>query len=81
MTLGVRAFLEGATTVDCLVTGSVANLDFPGFVRCRLSPGFSRVGVDLGLLAGSYLPPNLLGSGTRSENIASTARLGEQARG
>ena len=61
--------------MDCLVTGSVVDLDFPGFVRCRLSPGFSRVGVDLGLLGEPYFPLNLLGRGTRSEKVASTTRL------
>ena len=61
--------------------GSGVGLDFLGFVRRRLSPGFSRVGVDAGLLAGSYLPPNLLGSGTRSEKVASTTRLGGEPTG
>lgn len=55
-------------------------LDFLGSVRRRLSLGFSRVEVDAGLRARSYLPPNLLGSGTRSEKVASTARLGGHKR-
>ena len=76
---GSLALLSGGGLAALLGFGSGVGLDFLGFVRRRLSPGFSRVGVDAGLLAGSYLPPNLLGSGTRSENVASTTRLGGAA--
>ena len=68
-TLGAEAFLGG------LGFGSDLGLVLPGFVNRRRSPGFSSTGVDGGLLAGSYLPLNLAGSGTRSRKVAPTARV------
>ena len=70
LTLGGETFFGG------LGLGSVVGLRFAGFGSRRLSPRFSWVGVDSGLLAGSYLPLNLLGSGTRRAKVAPTARLG-----
>ena len=70
------ALLTGRGLATFRGFGSDVALDFPGFVRCRLSQVLSRVGIDAGLLAGSYLPPNLLGSGTRSEKVAPTTLLG-----
>ena len=69
LTLGGEAFFGG------LGFGSDVDLGFAGFRSRRLSPGFSRVGVDEGLLSGSYLPPNLLGIGTLSAKVAPTTRL------
>ena len=70
LTLGGEAFFGG------LGFGSDVDLGFAGFRSRRLSPGFSRVGVDEGLLSGSYLPPNLLGIGTLSAKVAPTTRPG-----
>ena len=50
-------------------------LVFPAFVKRGRSPGFSNVGVDGVLGAGSCLPFNLGGSGARSRKVAPTARL------
>ena len=72
---GVFSAFGGETFFGGLGFGSSADFGFPGFVNRRRSSGFSRVGVDEGLVAGSYLPPNLLGSGTRSAKVAPTARL------
>ena len=72
---GVFSTFCGGTFFGGLGFGSDLGLVLPGFVkRCR-SPGFSRVGVDGGLLAGSYWPLNLAGSGTRSRKVAPTARV------
>ena len=69
LTLGGEAFFGG------LGFGSDVDLGFAGFRSRRLSPGSSRTGVDEGLLSGSYLPPNLLGIGTRSAKVAPTTRF------
>ena len=69
LTSGREAFLGG------LGFGSDLALVFPGFPNRRRSPGFSSVGVDGGLFAGSYSPLNLAGSGTRSRKVAPTARF------
>ena len=69
-TLGAEAFLGG------LGFGSDLGLVLPGFVNRRRSPGFSSTGVDWGLLAGSCLPLNLAGSGTRSRKVAPIFMLG-----
>ena len=72
---GILSTFGGETFFSGLGFGSDLGLVFPGFVNRRRSPGFSRVGVDEGLLAGSYLPLNLAGSGTRSRKVAPTARF------
>ena len=69
-------FLTGRELVPLLGFGSGVGLDPPGFVSRRLSSVFSRVGVDAGLLRGSYSTPNLLGSGTVIAKVMPTARLG-----
>ena len=77
---GVLSTFGGRTLFGGLGFGSDLGLVFPGFVNRRRSPGFSRVGVGEGLLARSYLPLNLAGSGTRSRKVAPTARFcGEPA--
>ena len=68
-TLGAEAFLGG------LGFGSDLGLVLPGFVNRRRSPGFSSTGVDGGLLAGSYLPLNLAGSGQRNAEQESCAHF------
>ena len=72
---GVLSTFGGETFFSGLGFGSDLGLVFPGFVNRRRSPGFSRVGVDEGLLARSYLLLNLAGSGTRSRKVAPTARV------
>ena len=69
-------FLTGRELVPLLGFGSGVGLDPPGFVSRRLSSVFSRVGVDAGLLRGSYSTPNLLGSGTVIAKVMPTARSG-----
>ena len=73
---GVFLTSAGESFLVALGFGSDLGLVFPGFVNRRRSPDFSRVGVDGGLLAGSYLPLNLLGNGTRRAKVAPTARVG-----
>ena len=72
---GVLLTLGGETFLGGLGFGSDADLGFVGFGSRRLSPGFSRIGVDEGLSAGSYLLSNLLGSGMRRAKVAPTARF------
>ena len=55
--------------------GSAPGLAFPAFVKRGRSPGFSSVGVDGVLAAGSYLPLNLGGSGIRSRKVAPITRF------
>ena len=73
---GVLSTFGGRTFLGGLGLGSDSGLVLPGFVNRRRSLGFSRVGVDDGLLAGSYLPLNLAGSGTRSRKVAPIFMLG-----
>ena len=76
---GVLSTFGGETFFSGLGFGSDLGLVFPGFVNRRRSPGFSRVGVDEGMSAGSYLPLNLAGSGTRSRKVKPTAIPGPGA--
>ena len=62
--------------VDFLSFGGVGGVTFLGLLGCLLSPDLSRIGVDAGLLRGSYSAPNLLGSGTVMAKVMPTARLG-----
>ena len=62
--------------VDFLSFGGVGAVTFLGLLTCLLSPGLSRIGVDAGLLRGSYSAPNLLGSGTVMAKVMPTARVG-----
>ena len=62
--------------MDCLAFGSGEGLAFLVFLSCFLSPGLSRIGVDAGLLRGSYSGSNLLGSGTVMAKVMPTARSG-----
>ena len=73
---GVFLTFCGEAFLGALGFGFHLALVLPGFVNRRRSPGFSRVRVDEGLFAGSYLPLNLLGNGTRRAKVAPTARLG-----
>ena len=73
---GVLSTFGGRTFLGGLGLGSDSGLVLPGFVNRRRSLGFSRVEVDDGLLAGSYLPLNLAGSGTRSRKVAPIFMLG-----
>ena len=72
---GVFLTLGGETFLGGLGLGPDVGLGFAGSRRRRLSPGFSRIGVDEGLLAGSYLQLNLSGSGMRRAKVAPTARV------
>ena len=76
LTLVLAAFLAGVVLVDFLSFGGVGGVTFLGLLGCLLSPDLSRIGVDAGLLRGSYSAPNLLGSGTVMAKVMPTARLG-----
>ena len=62
--------------MDGFFFGAGEGLTFLGLLSFFLSPGLSRIGVDAGLLRGSYSGPNLLGSGTVMAKVMPTARLG-----
>ena len=76
MALGSAAFLAWVVFVDGFFFGAGEGLTFLGLLSFFLSPGLSRIGVDAGLLRGSYSGPNLLGSGTVMAKVMPTARLG-----
>ena len=62
--------------MDGFFFGACEGLTFLGLLSFFLSPGLSRIGVDAGLLRGSYSGPNLLGSGTVMAKVMPTARAG-----
>ena len=62
--------------MDGFFFGAGKRLTFLGLLSFFLSLGLSRIGVDAGLLHGSYSAPNLLGSGTVMAKVMPTARLG-----
>ena len=72
----LAAFLAGVSFVDGFFFGAGKRLTFLGLLSFFLSLGLSRIGVDAGLLHGSYSAPNLLGSGTVMAKVMPTARLG-----